>query len=73
MTQTAHPSRDAEALSPRGRLLGVLGLIAVVHLPLLRFGMVYDDGWTLRSNGFLRPGHFDLGLLLSPEAETVML
>jgi hypothetical protein len=49
-------------------LAGVLGLIAVVHLPLLRFGFVYDDGWTLRSNGFLRPGQFDLALLFSPEA-----
>jgi tetratricopeptide (TPR) repeat protein len=49
-------------------LAGVLGLIAAVHLPLLRFGFVYDDGWTLRSNGFLRPGAFELGLLFSPEA-----
>ncbi|MFO7567848.1 MAG: bacterial transcriptional activator domain-containing protein [Enhygromyxa sp.] len=55
-------------LSPRLLLAGILGLIAVVHLPLLRFGFVYDDGWTLRSNGFLRPGHFDLALLFSPEA-----
>jgi tetratricopeptide (TPR) repeat protein len=49
-------------------LAGLLGLIAVVHLPLLRFGFIYDDGWTLRSNGFLRPGHFELALLFSPEA-----
>lgn len=47
---------------------GLLGLIAVVHLPLLGFGLIYDDGWTLRANGFLRPGVFDLGLLFSPEA-----
>ncbi|HLT40545.1 MAG TPA: bacterial transcriptional activator domain-containing protein [Enhygromyxa sp.] len=55
-------------LSPTALLAGVLGLIAAVHLPLLRFGFIYDDGWTLRSNGFLRPGHFDLALLFSPEA-----
>lgn len=48
-------------------MLGLLALIAVVHLPLLRFGLVYDDGWTLRNNGFLRPGAFELGLLVSPE------
>jgi tetratricopeptide (TPR) repeat protein len=61
-------TREREPLPYRTRLLGVLGLIALVHLPLLGFGLIYDDGWTLRSNGFLRPGHFDLGLLLSPEA-----
>lgn len=47
---------------------GLLGLIAAVHLPLLGFGLIYDDGWTLRSNGFLRPGVFDLALLGSPES-----
>lgn len=52
----------------RGWLLALLGLIALVHLPLLGFGFVYDDGWTLRSNGFLRPGQFELGLLFTPEA-----
>ncbi|MBZ5709687.1 tetratricopeptide repeat protein [Nannocystis pusilla] len=54
-------------LSPRLALLGVLALIALVHLPLLGFQFVYDDGWTLVANGFLRaPG--DLALLFSPEA-----
>jgi tetratricopeptide (TPR) repeat protein len=53
---------------PRFAHLGVLALILVVHLPLLGFGLVYDDGWTLRGNGFLRPGVFDLALLASPEA-----
>jgi tetratricopeptide (TPR) repeat protein len=52
----------------RVQLAGLLALLAVVHLPLLRFGLVYDDGWTLRSNGFLRSAHFELGLLFSPEA-----
>ncbi len=47
---------------------GLFGLILLVHLPLLGFGLIYDDGWTLRSNGFLRPGQFDLALLVSPEA-----
>jgi tetratricopeptide (TPR) repeat protein len=55
-------------LPPQVLLWGLLGLIAVVHLPLLRFGFIYDDGWTLRSNGFLRPGQFELALLFSPEA-----
>ncbi|WP_106390720.1 tetratricopeptide repeat protein [Enhygromyxa salina] len=57
-----------EPLSYRARLLGLLGLIALVHAPLLRYGLIYDDGWTLRSNGFLRRGQFELGVLLSPEA-----
>jgi tetratricopeptide (TPR) repeat protein len=52
----------------RDQLAGLLALLFVVHLPLLRFGLVYDDGWTLRSNGFLRARQFDLGLLFSPEA-----
>jgi len=56
------------SLTPNALLAGLLGLIAVVHLPLLGFGFIYDDGWTLRSNGFLRPGQFDLALLFSPEA-----
>ncbi|NVB40017.1 hypothetical protein G6O69_19385 [Pseudenhygromyxa sp. WMMC2535] len=54
--------------SARGRLLGVLAVIAAAHLPLLGFGLVYDDSWTLRSNGFLRPGHFEPALLFSAEA-----
>ncbi|HVH99253.1 MAG TPA: bacterial transcriptional activator domain-containing protein [Enhygromyxa sp.] len=61
-------SEPGPKLSPNALLAGTLGLIAVVHLPLLRFGFIYDDGWTLRSNGFLRPGQFELALLFSPEA-----
>lgn len=53
--------------SPRSILAGVLALIALVYLPTLGYGFVYDDGWTLLSNGFLRRPE-DLGLLLSPEA-----
>jgi tetratricopeptide (TPR) repeat protein len=45
---------------------GLLALIAVVFLPTLNYGFVYDDGWTLRSNGFLR--EFDLGVLFSRDA-----
>ncbi len=46
---------------------GLLLLIGLVLLPVLGFGFVYDDGWTLVANGFLRvPG--DLPVLLSPEA-----
>lgn len=47
-------------------LVGVLTLVALVFLPTLRFGFVYDDGWTLLSNGFLREGR--LVRLLGPEA-----
>lgn len=62
-------ARAEPAEWPPSKLVwGLLGLIAVVHLPLLGFGLIYDDGWTLRSNGFLRPGVFDLALLGSPEA-----
>ncbi|PRQ01193.1 tetratricopeptide repeat protein [Enhygromyxa salina] len=61
-------SSERAPLSYRARLAGVLALVAVVFLPLLRHGLVYDDGWTLRSNGFLRPGQFELALLFSPEA-----
>ena len=62
-------AEEAEAtLSPGTRVASLLLLIALVHLPLLGHGLIYDDGWTLRSNGFLRPGHFELGLLFSPEA-----
>ncbi|HEY8378916.1 MAG TPA: hypothetical protein VIK91_20630, partial [Nannocystis sp.] len=54
-------------LSPRLALIGVLALVGLVHLPLLGFQFVYDDGWTIAANGFLRsPG--DLPLLFTPEA-----
>jgi tetratricopeptide (TPR) repeat protein len=51
----------------RPALLGVLALIAVVHLPLLGFQFVYDDGWTIVTNGFLRVPS-DLPVLFSREA-----
>ncbi|MCA9587380.1 MAG: hypothetical protein KC657_18765 [Myxococcales bacterium] len=44
----------------------MLALVAVVHLPLLAFRLVYDDWWTIAANGFLRAPQ--LALLLSPEA-----
>lgn len=57
----------AVGLAPRVVLLALLLLIALVLLPQLGFGLVYDDGWTLVANGFLRvPG--ELGVLFSPEA-----
>jgi len=53
--------------TPRVVLLALLLLIALVSLPQLGFALVYDDGWTLVANGFLRvPG--ELGVLFSPEA-----
>ena len=55
-------------MSERTWLAATLALVAAAYLPVLGFGFVYDDGWTLSSNGFLRPGAFDLALLLSPEA-----
>jgi tetratricopeptide (TPR) repeat protein len=66
MTAAAEP--EAGPLPYRVQLAGLLALIAAVHLPLLRYGLIYDDGWTLRSNGFLRSGGLDVGLLVSPEA-----
>jgi len=41
-------------VSPTLLRLGVLVLAALVFLPTLGFGFVYDDHWTLLSNGFLR-------------------
>ncbi len=68
---TDSPSVSAAPLVPaaalRPALLGVLALVALVHLPLLGYHLVYDDGWTLVTNGFLRaPG--DLPALLSRAA-----
>jgi tetratricopeptide (TPR) repeat protein len=58
---------DAASLRPGVVLGALLVLIGLVLLPQLGFGFVYDDGWTLVANGFLRvPG--DLGLLFTPEA-----
>jgi hypothetical protein len=57
------------AIPLRPALLGVLALIAVIHLPLLGFQFVYDDGWTIVTNGFLRVPS-DLPVLLSREAVT---
>lgn len=61
-------SRDPFTLvPPRILLLGVLSVIALVFLPTLFFGFVYDDHWTLLGNGFLRvPEH--LWVLFGPEA-----
>lgn len=56
-----------EPLRPNVVLAALLTLIALVLLPQIGFGLVYDDGWTLIANGFLRvPG--ELGVLFSPEA-----
>ncbi len=61
------PPDRAEGLPPDPWVLaGVLTLVALVYLPSLGFGFVYDDGWTLLSNGFLREGR--LVRLLGPQA-----
>lgn len=61
------PGLDLAPLRPRVVLAALLVLIGGVMLPQLGFGFVYDDGWTIVTNGFLRvPG--DLGLLFTPEA-----
>ena len=56
---------EAQSLSPRVVIGGLLGLTALIYLPALGYGFVYDDGWTLLSNGFLRAP--DASLLFSPE------
>lgn len=68
MTGEPPPSPAATAtLRPGVVLAALLALIGLVLLPQLGFAFVYDDGWTLIANGFLRvPG--DLGLLFTPEA-----
>ncbi len=70
--ESGHPSaHDPDApgaqLRPGVVLAALLALVALVLLPQLGFGLVYDDGWTLVTNGFLRvPG--ELAVLFSPEA-----
>ena len=66
-TPVATPGDPFESVPPRILLLGVLTLVALVYLPSLLYGFVYDDHWTLIGNGFLRSPE-DLHLLLSPEA-----
>ncbi len=52
------PTPDKTTVTPPMIRAGILLLIALAHLPLLRFGFVLDDGWTIVSNGFLRyPAH----------------
>lgn len=66
---SSEPANPADTLRPNVVLAALLALIALVMLPQLGFGLVYDDGWTLVANGFLRvPG--ELGVLFSPEAVT---
>jgi len=46
--------RDTTARLPEALALVALLLSAVVYVPTLAFKFVYDDGWTLLANGFLR-------------------
>lgn len=70
MTAANGSSTDPEALpwpiAPGLALAGVLAVVALVFAQTLGFRFVYDDGWTLVSNGFLRVP--DLGVLLGPKA-----
>jgi tetratricopeptide (TPR) repeat protein len=54
-------------VSPRLLRLGVLVLAVLVFLPTLAFGFVYDDHWTILSNGFLRCPQ-DLAILFDRRA-----
>ncbi len=45
---------NIDGLTPRVLLTGILALVAVAFLPVLGFRFVYDDTWTLITNGFLR-------------------
>ncbi len=67
---TPSPEADLEpwsTVSPRLLRLGVLVLAALVFLPTLGFGFVYDDHWTLLGNGFLRCPE-DIGVLFDRRA-----
>lgn len=57
----------APTISAAVALGGVALLIVLVHLPMLSFGFVSDDGWTITANGFLRQPA-DLWILFTPEA-----
>ena len=69
---SANSEGDAGALplgvSPSSKLAlaGVLLLAALLYLPSLGYGFIYDDGWTILSNGFLRDP--ELSLLFDPQA-----
>jgi hypothetical protein len=53
-------------LGPGTLLGGILLLVFSLHIPLLNYPLVYDDGWVLITNGFLREP--DWSLLASSEA-----
>lgn len=55
------------AAPPEGwTLAAILLLAAMTYLPTLGFGWVYDDAWTILSNGYLRT-HGDAWVLFSPQ------
>lgn len=68
MTPTSEAAPDPWSMvSPRLLRIGVLVLAALVFLPTLGFGFVYDDHWTLLGNGFLRCPE-DIGVLFDRRA-----
>ncbi len=58
---------DAMGLSEHQQLAGILLVVALMCLPTLRFGFVYDDQWVLVANGYLRSPE-DVWLLFTPLA-----
>ncbi len=68
MNETRHElQRLWNAVPGRLMLAGLLLVVALVFLPTLGFGFVYDDHWILLGNGFLRTPQ-DAESLFRPEA-----
>lgn len=60
-------SDEPEGVPFRLALLGIIAVVALAYATTLRFHLVYDDGWTLISNGLLRHPE-DLGDLFTNRA-----
>jgi Tfp pilus assembly protein PilF len=62
----------ALARAPYRALAAVLLLVGLTYLPTLNFDFVYDDGWTIVANGFLRAPR-DLPRLWTGEAAALQV